>query len=404
MADQILSIINKAAKDVLGKQAFTSATDTSSLVSLGCTLDDLQLKDPFYNKFHKQISKVVYEVSKIKRRDGGIVKDVIDFNTALMLIEANDLPDATNNNSIWSNVGGTMSDGGQKDPFGSDIDGEFDFDIQYFNKWATWSFEKMIPEYQHGGLFSENYVGFTNMIYTLLANAFDLAINNTVKLAKATAIATTYASATADGGNTAVYRNLLSEYNDKYDKALTVDTCMADSDFLRYALYEISLVIDRVKEPSYIFSPTKKLRWLDDNEISVEMLSVMDKALTTYLYADTYHENLIHMKGYDGSITTWQGIGNSFDFDDISKVSVITEDGKGAGSQGADVPTTVNGVVAWIHDNRKCMVTMDKERSHTVYNARSEVVNIFEKCDIAYACNKNAISVIFTIEDEVVTS
>lgn len=260
----------------------------------------------------------------------------------------------------------------------------------------------MIPEYQHGGLFSENYVGFTNMIYTMISNAFDLAINNTVKLAKATAIATTYASATADGGNTAVYRNLLKEYNDTYDKALTVDTCMADADFLRYALYEIGLVVDRVKEPSYIYSPTKKLRWLDDSDLKVDMLAPMDKALSTYLYADTYHKNLIEMSGY-GVENSWQAIGQSFDFDDISKVSVITEDGKGKGQSGADVPTTVNGVIAWIHDDRKCMVTMDKERSHTVYNARSEVINVFNKCDIGYAVNRNAISVIFTIEDEVVT-
>lgn len=401
MADQIYAIINNIAEDSLGGQAFTRVTDTSSLVSLGKTLDDLNLKDIFYNKFHKQISKVAYKVKKINRTQSSrIMKEILDFNTALMVVEANDLPDATNNNSIWSGATtGNMADGGQKDPFGSDIDGNFDFDVQYFNAWVTWSYEKMIPEYQHGGLFSANYVGFTNMLYTIISNSMDLALNNAEKLVLATAICTTKDSTTAEGGNPICYRNPLKEYNTKYNKSLTKTTCQSDPDFLRYFVREVALVTKKVKDPNKIYSPTKKLRWINDEDLCVDILGDISTALETYLYADVYHKELLELKGFR-SVNYWLGQGTDGDFDSISRVACVTADGKGKGTGGADIPTECNGVIAVIYDIDKCMCTMDKERTNTIYNPRSEVINIFNKADIGYAVNKNSIMVVFAIEDE----
>ncbi|MCQ2088067.1 MAG: hypothetical protein MJZ37_08425 [Bacilli bacterium] len=396
MANQIYQLINNIATDCIGGSAFTNVYDTSTLVSLGNTLDELNAKDLFYGKFHKMITKVLYKVKSIERsKNSRLVRDIVDFNSALMIVEADDFPDATLNNSLWTNVaeGSTMSDGGQKDPFGSDIDGTFDFSIQYFTQWATWSFEKMIPEYQHGGMFSANYEGFINMIYTMLSNSFDMAVNNAEKLALATAICTT-----KDSSNTNCYRNLLAEYNEKFTKTLTVATCLSDAEFLRFMCREISLVTKKIKDPNKIYSPTGKLRWVGNDDLAVDVLSDVASALGTYLYADTYHKELVELNGFR-EVGYWLGKGTSNAFADISRVACVTADGKGSGQSGADVQTVCTGVIATVYDVNKCMVTMDKERQHTIYNPRSEVLNIFNKIDIGMASNKNAPMVVFTIED-----
>ena len=396
MADNVIyTLINNIATDCVGGSAFTRVYDTSTLVSLGNTLDELNAKDLFYGKFHKMITKVLYKVKAIERRKNSrIIRDIVDFNSALMLVEADDYPDAVPNKSIWTVEDGTMSEGGQSNPFGNDIDGEFNFSIQYFNSWVTWSFEKMIPEYQHGGMFSANYEGFINMIYTMLSNSFDMALNNAEKLVVSTAIATV-----KESENTNCYRNLLAEYNDKFDKELTVDTCLADAEFLRYMCREISLVTKKIKDPNKIYSPTNKLRWVGDGDLAIDMLSDVASALGTYLYADTYHKELVELNGYN-EVSYWLGKGTSNAFDDISRIAITTADGKGEGEEGADVETECNGVICAVYDVNKCMCTMDKERQHAIYNPRSEVINIFNKIDIGYAVNKNAPMVVFTIEDE----
>lgn len=399
MANQIFEMINNVATDVLGGQSFTRVVDVSTLITFGNELTDLNAKDLFYGKFHKQITKVLYKVTQIKRSASDrIMKTVVDFNSALMLVESNDLPSATNNNSIWTVQNDTMSAGGQKDPFGSDIDGEFDFDIQYFHQWATWSYEKMIPEYQHGGLFSANYEGFVNMIYTMLESALNNDLNNAERLVVATAIAQA-----KDSNNANCYKNVLAMYLDLHeDSELTAETCLYDADFLRYLAHVIDLDKTKIKAPSKLYSPTGKLRSIEDGELCIDMLADVSAKLDTYLGADVFHNELVGVDGYK-VVPFWQGLGTGT-FDELSRIGVVTPDGKGAGSQGADVQTVCEGVICAMYKDDKCMMTMDKERSHTIYNPRSEVIDLFNKIDIAYAINKNSPIIVYYIADVITTS
>lgn len=91
MANQIYQLINNIATDCIGGSAFTNVYDTSTLVSLGNTLDELNAKDLFYGKFHKMITKVLYKVKAVERsKNSRLVRNIVDFNSALMIVEADD--------------------------------------------------------------------------------------------------------------------------------------------------------------------------------------------------------------------------------------------------------------------------------------------------------------------------
>lgn len=380
--NQVYELINAVASDSLGKTAFTTVKDTSTLVSLGETvLSSDESTDAFY---HKLLDKIGLVYVKYRRyvadfRDG-IVVTPLDFGIAVEKVQVNSLSNATTNGA-WGN---------QPNPYAKEKD-TTDISVTIFSKIATFATEtRIVYDYQLKGAFhnAEKMASFVNMIYNSMYNEMEYFLEQTSKLAKSTGIAQCVKST-----NTNVKRNLLAEYKAiNTDSTLTADSCLYDANFLKFASREINLITKRMSKMSTIFSPTKATRFTPIDTLVCEVLDSFSTACDSYLTADTYHAEMVKLPLYN-SVTSWQHDGD-FSFATTSSIKIKDEtDGE------EDDGTEISGVIAYIRDRDAVGMMIDNIRTKSAYNPFGELTNVSHRANIGYFVDKSENAVICYVAD-----
>lgn len=381
VANQIYALINAVASESLGGTAIT-VKDTSTLVSLGnAVLSSSTSVDNFYSKLVDRIGRTYIKFRKYTTETRkGMMMMPLDFGIVLQKIQSGDLAEAVENESWWQNDT-------QADPFDVENDST-DFTSKLFSKLAVFeTTPKVIYDHQLKTAFTnEQTMGaFVNMIYNDMHNAMELAIENTSKLCRATGIVSAYKST-----NTSVKRNILAEYNLIATTPITSADVLTDEGFLRFFAMEVSKVIKKFPKMNKLYSPTKATRFVPTENITVDILADVSSALDSYLYSTTFHKELVELPNYN-ELDSWQGLGTSGSLADISKVNIKRE--------GDNAGTEVNGVLAIVRDEDACGMMVDRIRTHSIYNPRSECTNVFHKADIGYFYDESEPFVIFYVED-----
>lgn len=360
-ANQVYSLINAVSNEALGKSAIT-VKDTSTLVSLGKTvLATDTTKDIFYNKLADRIGRV-YIKARAYMTDArkGMVKQPLDFGIALQKIQVKDIASAKNNDS-WGN---------QVNPFSKQKDTTA-IEQRIFSVLGVWEVEtKIIYDHQLNSAFKNevNMASFVNMIFTDMYNAMEFQLEQASKLCKATAIATCIKS-----NKGTVKRNLLAEYNLVADTVLTVDNCLTDVSFLKYATKEINLAIKRMQKMTQLFTPADGYtRFSKKEDIIIDIIDLFAVSEQSYLQADTFHKELVSLPLYN-EVDNWQGAGTSYAFEDVTSINVQCE-----GDQEA---TQQSGIIAFVRDADACGIMIDNIRTKSIYNPASECNNYFHKAD-----------------------
>lgn len=386
---QIKDLMNSVTTEILGKGDIV-AEDLSNVVDIGKEIFDNTNVDNYVKSLVNHIGKVIFVNRPYTGNIPSMLMDSWEFGSVLEKIQA-DIPDATEN-STWD-----LQDGKSYDP---NVFYKPKVSAKFFNSKVTFEVPMSFTERQVKESFSSaaQLNGFVSMIYNAVDKSMTIKIDSLVMRTMNNMIAQTLHAefpTVTDGdykaytGNKAV--NLLKLYNDKYTKTLTPETAITDPDFIRFASYIMGLYADRLGKLSTLFNVGKKERFTPADMLHVVMLSDFEKAASTYLYSDTWHNENVKLPAAE-TVPYWQGSGEDYSFAKTSNIHVNISNGSGT-----TVEVVASGILAVMYDRDAMGVCNSDRRVTTQYNAKAEFFNNFYKYDASYFNDLNENFVVFFV-------
>lgn len=386
---QIKDLMNSVTTEILGKGDIV-AEDLSNVVDIGKEIFDNTDVDNYVKSLVNHIGKVIFVNRPYTGNIPSMLMDSWEFGSVLEKIQA-DIPDATEN-STWD-----LQDGKSYDP---NVFYKPKVSAKFFNSKVTFEVPMSFTERQVKESFSSaaQLNGFVSMIYNAVDKSMTIKIDSLVMRTMNNMIAQTLHAefpAVTDSdyskvtGTKAV--NLLKLYNDKYTKTLTPETAITDPDFIRFASYIMGLYADRLGKLSTLFNVGKKERFTPADMLHVVMLSDFEKAASTYLYSDTWHNENVKLPAAE-TVPYWQGSGEDYSFAKTSDIHVNISNGSGA-----TVEVVASGILAVMYDRDAMGVCNSDRRVTTQYNAKAEFFNNFYKYDASYFNDLNENFVVFFV-------
>ena len=387
---QIYQLVNDAVSDFLGTTA-VRAKDTSSFVDLGRTLAQIHSAtnpydgyDSFYGALAARIAKTEIMVRLYEGSGRGVIADYIDFGAFVQRVYT-DIPDAVEN-PVWSLSNGqnppTIT---PHSPY--DVDTVVNISAMIFGKRGTWSIEILKPYKQ----IKEAFLSESAMMAFI--DAIDLAVANSLAMEKESlenlAVATSIANCLKNGKAT----NLLAAYNTGAATPLTVSNCLRSLDFLAFANKTIDNFRGYIKKPSRKYNTAGYVTFTPTDKAKLEVLTEFASASKFYLERNTYHDELVNMKGYS-EIPYWQSPGTSgaFDFAEASKI-IIENDGVDAD------PVTGTGIIAFLRDEEQVKAYFGEVESWSLPNPRDRSTIHGEQAETGYAVDPHLNAWVFYIAE-----
>lgn len=386
---QIYTLMNTVTSEIIGKSDIVKE-DLSNVVDVGKELFSNTDVDNYVKSLVNHIGKVIFVNRPYTGNVPSMMMDSWEFGSVLEKIQA-DIPQATENKS-WE-----LTDGQSYDP---NVFYKPTVSVKFFNSRVTFEVPMSFTEKQVKDSFSNaaQLNGFLSMLYTAVDKSMTVKVDSLVMRTIDNMIAHTLHAefpAVTDGNYSAVSGtkavNLLKLYNAKYNKTLTAEQAVTDPDFIRYASYIMGVYADRMGKLSTLFNVGKKERFTPSDMLKVVMLSDFEKAASTYLYADTWHNENVKLPTAE-TVPYWQGSGQNYSFADTSKIHVSITDG----SSGT-VDVSAAGILAIMYDRDAMGVCNTDRRVTTQYNAKAEFFNNFYKFDASYFNDLNENFVVFFV-------
>lgn len=376
---QIHSLLNNVTKEVLGQEALVKE-DLSNLVDVGTEIVNSDKVDNFVNKLVHHIGKVQFSNKNYTGKAKNVLMDSWEFGSILQKIDA-ELPEAVEN-STWNLVNGQSYD--------PNIFYQPKVTSQFFDSKTTFEIPISFAENQVKGSFSnaEQMNGFLSMLTNRVDTSFTIKLDELIMRTINNFIG---AVIDAQDPNTSV--NLLHLYNSSSGKSLTVDKCLTDKEFLRYANYIINTYVGRISRISTLFNLGKKERFTNVEDANLILLNDFVNSSNVFLQADVQHNEFTGLKGVD-TVPYWQGSGTSYAFNDISKIDVTINKGDKKGAQ-----VTQTGIVGVLFDRNALGVTNLDRRVTTNYNPKAEFYTNFYKADSGYFNDFNQNFIVFYVAE-----
>lgn len=374
---QIHTLLNTVTSEVLGKQDLVKE-DLTNLVDVGTEIINADKVDNFVNKLVHHIGKVQFNNEKYTGKAKNVLMDSWEFGAILQKIDA-ELPEAFENDS-WKLVNGESYD--------PNIFYQPKVSSQFFDSKVTFEIPISFAEKQVKGSFSnaEQMNGFLSMLTNRVDTSFTIKLDELIMRT-----INNYIGAVINANDTNTSVNLLNLYNTASGKNLTVDKCMTDPDFLRYANFTINTYVGRISRISTLFNIGKRERFTNKEDTNLILLNDFVNSSDVFLQADVRHNEFTGLKGVD-TVPYWQGSGKSYAFSDISKIDVKINKG---GTKGADV--SQSGIIGVLFDRKALGVTNLDKRVTTNYNPKAEFYTNFYKADSGYFNDFNQNFIVFYV-------
>ena len=377
---QIYSIINSAAQQAFGATA-VEAQDLTGLIAMGDTvLSSATTKDAFLNVLVDRIAKTIIQSKVYSGKTRKVLMDTFTYGAAIQKTYTE--PEEASKNDAWD-----IKEG---DPLGPGTIHLPTVQVKIFENHDTWKYTVCIPDYQMDTAFTSEseMASFITSIYNSIETSMNLALENMVNLCMANFIAEKIDYQTNEGeGVQAV--NLLDAYNTLTNTGLTVDKCLMDADFLKFAGKEIKRYIDKFENISQIYNTEGYKRFTPKEDMNVLFLSDYAAANATYLESDTYHKELVALPGYD-TVNYWQGLGKTGSFADVSTVDLTTSSGK---------TVKQSGVIGFVFDRDALGVMFDKKKTTSYVDPDKDVTKIWNKATMGYFNDLSENAIVFYIAE-----
>lgn len=393
LAKQISSILNDVIEDLTGQSGSIQTINTTDIVSMGKAIASLNLTEGFFGSLINRLAKTVYFVRNYDgKQTNAILRDEHEFGAFVQKVYYTS-PALQNNSeyAIPSYSEGSIDSYTQSSPYA--VNTTVTVTAKIFSNQGSYSLNIVRPvdQIRTAFLSDAEMMRFIDGIY--------LTIENEMKMAEEALVSTAVTTAMAmdiKGGNV---RNLLTEYNTLYSNNTITDEdeAMRDPDFLKFAAKEISQTINYMQDMSVAYNVGGYMTFTDRENMRLEMLQDFASSLDTYLYSDTFHNDLIALPGFE-KWNKWAWTGNAGgSFAANSKIKV----------QHSDFVVEVtnpngiieqDGIVAFVHDKEHVAAYFGHRRSWELYNPKDDVYIHGETARKGYAVDPNANGVVFIVK------
>lgn len=387
---QIYDLMNTVTSEVLGKSDVV-AEDLQNIVDVGTEIFNASAVDNYVKSLVNHIGKVIFVNRPYTGNVPSVLMDGWEFGSVLEKIQA-DIPDATENDT-WN-----LTD---KQEYKQDIFYQPKVSAKFFNKKVTFEVPMSFTERQVKESFSsrEQLNGFLSMLYNAVDKSMTIkmdslimrTINNFIGETVASDYKDSLSDLTAKSGVKAV--NLLYLYNQKYNSGdgatkLTAEEAITNKDFIRFAVYTMSLYKSRLSKISTLFNVGGKPRFTDSANLHVILLNDLVAGASAYLQSDTFHDELVKLPTAE-TVPYWQGSGTDYGFSKVSDIHVTTANNE---------EVVVSGVLGVMFDRDALGVCNLDRRVTTAYNAKAEFYSNYYKFDAGYFNDLNENFVVFFAE------
>ena len=379
---QVHDFVNAALTETLGADSVLNE-DLSNVVDMGNAVFNASAFDAFVRSLVNHIGRVVFVNRPYRGSAPSVLMDAWEYGSVVEKISS-ELPEAVENES-WE-----LTDGASYDP---NVFHAPRAEAKFFNKMTTFEVDRSITERQVKQSFSSatQLNAFVSMLFNEVEKALTVANDNLVMRTINNMIVETmysaYSGGAITGAGTPKAINLLSRYNTLYDKSITAGDAIVDPDFIRYAAYQMALVVDRLTRISTLFNVGGKARFTPKDLQHIVMLSEFRSAADVFLQSGTFHDEYTKLVNAE-TIPFWQGSGTDYAFSNTGKIDAVSAAGH---SQ------TVTGVLGCIWDRDALGVMNFNSRVTTQYNAKAEFTNYFYKRDARYFNDLNENFVVFFV-------
>lgn len=394
LAKQISSILNDVIEDMTGQSSTQQTISTTDIVSMGKDIQNLKLTEGFFGSLINRLAKTVYFVRNYDgKQTNAILRDEHEFGAFVQKVYYTS--PVLQNNSEYGipsyTGGGAIDEYTQSSPY--DVNTTVTVTAKIFSSQGTYSLNIVRPVEQIRTAFLSDaeMMRFIDGIY--------LTIENEMKLAEEALISTAVTTAMAMDIKGGKVRNLLTEYNTLYstNPITDGDEAMRDPDFLRFAAKEILQAINYMQDMSTAYNVGGYMTFTDRENMRLEMLQDFASSLDTYLYSDTFHKDLIELKGFE-RWNKWAWTGNAGgSFATNSAIKVQHDDFIVAVTNPTGI-ITQDGIVAFVHDVEHVAAYFGHRRSWELYNPKDDVYIHGETARKGYAVDPNANGVVFVVK------
>lgn len=386
---QLHELVNSVTQEVLGSSAVVNE-DLSNVVDIGKEIINSDNVDNYVKKLVNHIGKVIFTNRLYAGGVPSVLMDKWEFGSILEKVSA-DLPNAQENAS-WD-----LQDGKNYSP---DVFYQPKVSAKFFNSKVTFEVPLSFTEKQVKESFSsaEQLNGFVTMLTVAVENSLTVKIDGLIMRTINNMIAETMVNdldankdgtleKLATGSIRAV--NLLKLFNAGKTAAqqTTVEKALNNSEFIRFATYQMSLYSERMARISKLFNAGGKEKFTPKDLQRVVLLSDFAKASEMYLLADTRNAEKLVLPNHE-TVPYWQGSGESYAFNDVSRINAKTASG---------VTVDTNGILGIIFDRDALGVANLDKRVTTNYNPKAEFYTNFYKVDVGFYNDLNENFVVFYI-------
>ena len=370
---QIHTIVNNATAAILGESAVLNE-DLSNIVDVGKALIDTDNLDNYVKSLVNHIGKVVFVERLYAGGVPSVMMDSWEYGSIMEKISS-DLPQATESDS-WKLTNG--------EDYSPDVFYKPEISVKFFNSKTTFEIPLSFTEKQIKESFSNanQLNGFISMLTTSVENSMTVKLDSLIMRTINNMIGETVVDGltvegepTYDPTITSVKAvNLLNLYNANYGTSLAKSDAIKDADFIRYATYMMGLYIDRLSRISKLFNVGGKEKFTPKSDQHVVLLSDFAKASETFLLSSAQNQERVTLPEHE-TVPYWQGSGEGYAFEDVSKIDVITSTGKSV---------ELDGILGVIFDRQALGVSNLDRRVTTNYNPKAEFYTNFYKFDAGY--------------------
>lgn len=366
---QVHELVNSITSEILGESGIIQE-DLSNVVDVGTQIFDANAVDAYVRKLVNQVGKMIF----VNRTYSGIVPSVLmdgwEYGSVVEKIRA-ELPEATENES-WQLQNGTSYD--------PNVFYQPKVEVKFFNSKVTFEVPVSIAEKQVKQSFQngEQLNSFVSMIYNEVDKSMTIKTDELIMRTIDNFIAETIHSAyNLEGLNTKSTTNavnLLKLYNDKFGTSLTASECITNPEFIRFASYTMGIYQNRLGRISRLFNIEKQARFTPADKLHIILLNDFVKSADAYLQSDTYHKELVKLPNAS-VVPYWQGSGENYSFEDISKINIKDASGD---------TVEVTGILGVMFDHEALGVANLDRRVTTNYNPKAEFFTNWYKFDAGY--------------------
>ena len=380
--NQIYSIVNAAVKMGLGSEAI-AVVDTGSFISAGNKVvsSDTNL-DAVYGAFSELIMDTVFAIRARERKNRNLKRDVQTFGGFMRKVHYK--ANSASKSSDWD-----MEH--PDNPYEMTPTGEYIQKI--FGDRGTWTYKGQYRRRQLASAFrSEAEIeGFISGWITRMLNDVKAAEDACDALCIATLI-----GAVILQGTEYQVRYILDEYNTMTSSNLAAtEASLMNLDFQKFFSMNLAIDIGRLGNETVLYNADGIPKHTPKDRLVVEVLDKEAKAADFYLQADTYHNEIVQLPGYN-EVSYWQAPGNAnFAFNDCSSIKIQNANIAVEGNATGEVEMT--GIIAVLRDYDAAATLFEFQRDADFYDNWNDAYNVKKVFDKGYGVDTAEQVVIYTI-------